>query len=188
MTDVTRLLLQWSSGDATAQAELMDSLYSELRIIAARHLANERQGELQPSALVNEAYLRLIDLNRIQWQNRAHFLAMSAKIMRDVLIDEARKRNAAKRDGGIQVTLSGLSAGDNDSSTNALMLHDLLERLADIDADRARLVELRFYGGLTIDETAEVMGISPATVKRSWEVSRGWLFREINKHQTRPGS
>ncbi len=163
----------------------METLYSELRVIAARHLANERHDELQPSALVNEAYLRLVDLNRIQWQNRAHFLAMSAKIMRDVLIDEARKRNAAKRDGGIQVTLSGISGTNSDPSTNALMLHELLEQLSGIDADRARLVELRFYGGLTIEETAEVMGTSPATVKRSWEVSRGWLYKEINKNKTR---
>jgi RNA polymerase sigma factor (TIGR02999 family) len=186
VSDVTELLLKWNSGDETARAGLMEELYAELRTIAARHLSNERSSaELQPSALVNEAYLRLIDLNRIQWQNRAHFLAMSAKVMRDILVDEARKRRAAKRDGGIQVTLSGISSTNDDPTTNALMLHDLLEQLAEIDADRARLVELRFFGGLTIEETAEVMGISPATVKRSWEVARGWLYREANKGLTR---
>lgn len=161
----------------------MNEVYSELRTIASRRLANEHAGDLQPSALVNEAYLRLIDMNRIQWQNRAHFLAMSAKIMRDILIDEARKRNAAKRDGGVQVTLSGLSVANDDLKTNALMIHELLERLAEIDPDRARLVELRFFGGLTIEETAEVLAVSSATVKRSWDVSRGWLYKEINKQR-----
>lgn len=180
MTDVTQLLLKWNGGDSSARADIMEALYSELRSIAARHLASERSGDLQPSALVNEAYLRLIDLNQIDWQNRAHFLAMSAKVMRDILIDEARKRNAKKRAGGIQVTLSGLASESDGPSTNALVLHEALERLADIDADRARLVELRFYGGLTLEETAEVMGTSVATVKRSWQVVRGWLHKEIN--------
>ncbi len=176
MTDVTQLLLQWNSGDEKARSDLVTALYSELRAIATRHLSGERVGDLQPSALVSEAYLRLIDFDRIQWQNRAHFLAMAAKVMRDVLIDEARKRQAVKRSGGIQVTLSGLSGGGDDPTTNALLIHELLERLADIDPDRARLVELRFFGGLTIEETAEVLGISPATVKRKWQVSRGWLY------------
>ena len=180
---MTELLLQWNSGDKKAQSDLMHELYFELRTIAARHLVNERSGELQPSALVNEAYLRLVDLNRVQWQNRAHFFSMSAKIMRDVLVDESRKRNASKRDGGVQVTLSGLTGTNTDPNTNALLIHELLERLAVIDPDRARLVELRFFGGLTIEETAEVLSVSSATVKRSWDVSRGWLYKEINKVQ-----
>ncbi len=182
MADVTELLLQWNSGDEIARAELMQEIYSELRGIAARHLAGERnQGELQPSALVNEAYLRLIDMNRIEWQSRAHFMAMAARIMREILIDESRKRNAAKRDGGIQVTLSGIFAAVDSPTTNALMIHEALERLAEADPDRAWLVELRFFGGLTIDECAEILEVSPATVKRSWEVARGWLYRAINK-------
>lgn len=185
MADVTELLLQWNSGDKKARASLMDLIYSELRTIAARHLANERHaGQLQPSALVNEAYLRLIDLNRIEWQNRAHFYAMSAKVMREILIDEARKRGAAKRDGGVQVTLSGVSRSHNDPTTNVLMLHDAMERLAEADPERAALVELRFFGGLTIEETAEVLSISPATVKRRWEVARGWLYRSMNQDKS----
>ncbi len=163
----------------------MEHVYPELRTIAARHLANEKHpGELQPGALVNEAYLRLIDLNRIQWQDRAHFLAMASRIMRELLVDEARKRLSAKRDGGIQVTLSGLSGSNNDPNTDVLALHEALQRLGAIDSQRAHLVELRFFGGLTIEETAEVLNISPATVKRSWAVARGWLYREINKGDT----
>lgn len=182
MADVTALLLKWNSGDEQARGALMETVYSELRRIAASHLSRESHAhDLQPSALVNEAYLRLIDLNRIQWQNRAHFLAMSARIMREILIDESRRRNAAKRDGGVQITLTGLSSAQADASTNALALNEAMERLAEADPDRARLVELRFYGGLTIDETAEVLGISAATVKRSWDVARGWLFREMNR-------
>lgn len=185
MSDVTELLLRWNSGDEEARASLMDTLYAELSAVAARHLANERHaGDLEPSALVHEAYLRLIDMNRIQWQNRAHFLAMAARVMRQILISEARKRNAAKRDGGIRITLSGIAQQHKDPTTNALMLEDALEALADIDPERARLVELRFFGGLTIEETAEVLELSPATVKRSWEVARGWLYRTMRKGDT----
>lgn len=181
MADVTELLLRWNSGDDEAQSLLLEELYAELKRIAAIRLAGERHAlELQPSALVNEAYLKLVDLDRIEWHNRAHFLAMSSKIMRDILIDYARRRGAAKRDGGRQVTLTGLTSND-DPGTDVLALHEALERLATIDADKARLVELRFFGGLTIDEAANVLGISPATVKRDWDVARGWLFREVNR-------
>ncbi len=181
MSDATALLLQWNSGDENARASLIKEVYTELTGIAAAHLSRERSVvELQPAALVHEAYLRLIDLNRVQWQNRAHFLAMSARIMREVLIDHARKRGAVKRDGGIQVTMSGLPADNAAQSTNAMMLHNALEELAAVDPERARLVELRFFSGMTIQETAEVLGLSPATVKRSWEVARGWLYRSMN--------
>ena len=182
MPDVTELLLQWNSGDDLARSSLMEKLYEELRSIAKSRLSRERHAvELQPSALVNEAYLKLIDLDRIEWHNRAHFLAMSSKLMRDILIDHARRRNASKRDGGQQVTLSGLASDVGDQSTNVLALHEALERLAKIDEDRARLVELRFFGGLTIEEAAKVLDVSPATVKRSWDVARGWLFKEMNR-------
>ena len=184
MSEVTELLLQWNTGDQDVQAALIEHIYSELNAIAARQLRNERHVDLQPNALVHEAYCRLIDLNRVEWQNRAHFLAMSARIMREVLIDEARKRNAAKRDGGIQVTLSGVFPESDNPSTDVLMLHEALERLAEADPDRARLVELRFFGGLTIEETAVVLDISPATVKRNWTVARGWLYRELNPGTT----
>ena len=182
MSDVTRLLLQWNSGDESVRAALIDSIYSELNTIAARYLAKERQVvELQPNSLVHEAYMRLIDMNRVQWQNRAHFLGMAAKIMREILVDKARQRNAAKRDGGQRITLSGIALSQNDPPTDALMIHEALERLAKVDPERARLVELRFFGGLTIEETAEVMGISAATVKRSWDVARGWLYRAMQE-------
>ncbi len=186
MSDVTELLLQWNEGDEEARAQLMEKIYSELRAIAARHLSNERHAiDLQPSALVNEAYMRLINLNRIEWQDRAHFFAMSARIMREILIDEARKRGAAKRDGGVQVTLTNLAGNSQSPTTNVLMIHEALERLAEVDPERARLVELRFFAGLTIEETAAVLGKSSATVKRSWEVARGWLFQVMNKGNTR---
>lgn len=180
MSEVTELLMLWNSGDTKARASLMEKIYSELRTIAARHLSHERNViELQPSALVNEAYLRLIKMNKIEWQDRAHFLAMSARVMRKILIDESRKRHAAKRDGGAQITLTGLSLSQSEPVTDVQMLHEALERLAAADPGRAHLVELRFYGGLTIEETALVLGLSPATVKRSWEVARGWLYQAL---------
>lgn len=180
VTDTTALLLRWNSGDGHARDRLLEHIYRELTQIAARHLARESTPHtLQPQALVHEAYLKLVDMNRVEWQNRAHFLAMSAQVMRRILIDEARKRLAAKRDGGVRVTLSGISSEPNQPNTDVLMLHEALEKLAEVDADRARLVELRFFGSLTIQETAEVVGTSPATVKRHWEVARGWLYRTM---------
>jgi RNA polymerase sigma factor (TIGR02999 family) len=180
--NVTELLQNWNSRDDEARSKLIDAIYAELTVIAARQLAKERHTiELQPNTLVHEAYLKLVDMNRVAWQNRAHFLAIAAKIMREILIDEARKRNAAKRDGGIRITLSGAIPSHADPATDALMLHEALERLAEADPDRAWLVELRFFGGLTIEETAEVMNSSPATVKRSWDVARGWLYRALQK-------
>lgn len=184
MSDITELLLQWNSGDEEARAALVESLYSELTSIAARFTAGEGNlPDLQPTALVHEAYLRLVDMDRVAWRNRAHFLAMAATVMRQIIVDEARKRDSAKRDGGMQVTLSGIFPTLQEPSTDALMLHEALERLAEVDADRARLVELRYFGGMTIEETAEVLGISPATVKRNWEVARGWLYRAMKKGQ-----
>jgi RNA polymerase sigma factor (TIGR02999 family) len=182
LAEVTELLLSWNNGDDEVRNDLINAIYRELNVIAARQLSRERDVvELQPNTLVHEAYIRLIDMDRVAWQNRAHFLAIAAKIMREILIDAARKRKAAKRDGGIRVTLSGAMPAHNDPGTDALTLHEVLERLAESDPDRARLVELRYFGGLTIEETAEVMNISPATVKRSWDVARGWLYRALKK-------
>ncbi len=178
MTDVTALLLRWRD-DPTAEQALLEAMYDELQRIAASQLANERHvEELQPGTLVSEAYLRLIELKRIEWQDRAHFLAMAARLMREILIDQARKRGAMKRDGGLRVTMTGIK-GDSLPSTNVLMIHDALEALTEIDPKRARIVELRFFGGLTIEETATALEISPATVKRNWEVARGWLFKTL---------
>lgn len=180
--DITELLSRWNNGDKLARDTIVKAIYGELTRIAARHLAGERHAPgLQPHALVHEAYLRMVDINRIDWRDRAHFLAMAARVMREVLIDQARRRNAAKRDGGIRVTLSDVSGQGDEPQTDAQMLHAALDDLALVDPDRARLVELRFFGGLTIEETAEVMDRSPASVKRHWQVARGWLYRAMNK-------
>ncbi|MEL6869542.1 MAG: ECF-type sigma factor [Pseudomonadota bacterium] len=180
MSDLTELLQHWHTGDNAVRGELLGRVYSELRAIAARHLSGERAGALvQPTALVNEAYLKLSGLDRMQWQSRSHFLAMAARMMREYLVDEARRRVASKRDGGVQVTLQDVDAREDSPRTDMLALNEALERLAKADPDRALLVELRFFGGLTVDETAEVLGRSPATVKRHWQVARAWLFREM---------
>lgn len=186
MGDVTVLLQRLNAGDPAARDTLLEQIYGELTAIAARRLAAERHDlELEPQALVHEAWLRMAELDRIAWRDRSHFLAMAARVMRQVLVDAARKRNAWKRDGGMQVTLSGLASSDPGLSTDVLQLHEALERLAEIDPQRAELVELRYFGGLTIDETAELLGSSPATVKRNWDVARGWLFRAMS---TAPGN
>jgi RNA polymerase sigma factor (TIGR02999 family) len=161
-------------------------VYDELRRIASRHVAHERHDlTLQPTAVVHEAFLKLVDLPRLQWRDRTHFLAVASRLMRQVLIDHARARLAAKRSprdeaGGGGQTLVELGA---DSSSPAqvelLALDDALRKLEALDADQARLVELRFFGGLTIQETAEAMDCSPATVKRDWDTARTWLFREL---------
>lgn len=180
MGDVTLLLKQLNEGDLAAREVVLELIYGDLTRLAARYLADEHQErELEPHALVHEAWLRMAELERIAWHDRAHFVAMAARVMRQVLIDAARKRNADKRDGGIQVTLTGLVAQYGNLSTDVLSLHAALEQLAEIDPARAELVELRYFGGLTIEETAEILGSSPATVKRNWEVARGWLYRSL---------
>ncbi len=156
-------------------------LYDELRRIAARQLQGERDGHsLQATAVVHEAYLKLVDLRRMRWQDRRHFLAVASRLMRQVLVDHARARLAAKRGGaGPRVELTEASGVSEPRSVDFVALDGALERLAALDAEQARLVELRFFGGLTIAETAEVLGSSPATVKRDWETARLWLFREL---------
>ncbi len=179
MSEVTELLQRWNSGDADAREAIMERIYGELGGIARRYLADERAAvDLQPTALVHEAYMRLVDFDRIEWQGRTHFLAMAARVMREFLVDAARRRNAQKRDGGIQVTLAGVD-GEAEQATEILVLNEALERLAKADPDRALLVELRFFGGLTIEETASVLEMSPTAVKRSWRVARGWLYQQI---------
>lgn len=181
MSDLTELLQHWHTGDNAARGELLQRVYSELHHIASKHLSGERANPLvQPTVLVNEAYLKLSKLNRIEWQNRSHFLAMAARAMREFLVDEARRRVAAKRDGGVQVTLHDSDHRAETPKTDMLALNEALERLAKADPDRALLVELRFFGGLTVEETAEVLGQSPATVKRSWQVARAWLYQQMN--------
>jgi len=181
--DVTNLLLAWRRGDAAASDELVRVVYDELHRQAARAMRREDSAHtLQATALVNEAYLRLVDQRRVEWKNRAHFFGVAAQLMRRILVDHARGRQAAKRGGG-QRALSLVdvdSAHDADATAiEVLALHAALERLAAIDPRQARLVECRYFGGLNIEETAEVLEISPATVKREWVIARAWLRREL---------
>ena len=179
--DATELLRAWRAGDTGARDRLVALVYPELHAIADRQLRGERaQHTLQPTALVNEAYLRLSGLSRMDWQDRAHFVRMAARVMREVLVDHARRRDAAKRDGGHRVTLTGLDLPAEAADVDVVALDSALVRLEQIDADKARVVELRYFGGLTIEETAEALGISPATVKRHWTAARAWLFEALS--------
>jgi RNA polymerase sigma factor (TIGR02999 family) len=180
--DVTELLLAWRQGDDSALQRLMPMVYDELRRIAHRQMGGERAGHvLQTTALVNEAYLRLIDSSRVEWQNRAHFFAVSSQLMRRVLVDFARSRNYQKRGGGaLQVSLTDCLAEAEKPSTDLLALDDALTALAQTDERSSRVVELRFFGGLSIEETAEALGISPETVKRDWNWAKAWLLRQMS--------
>ena len=180
-TDVTDLLLAWSAGDRSAGERLLDAVYHELHHQASRAMRLEPvNATLQTTALVHEAYLRLVDQRRVVWRNRAHFFGVSAQIMRRILVDQARARLADKRGGGIAyLTLEEDVAPATENAPEIVALHEALERLAALDADQARIVELRYFGGLTIDETAEATGVSPTTVKAEWAIARAWLRREL---------
>lgn len=186
--DVTQLLLDWGNGDAEALERLLPLVHDDLRRRARRFLARERPGHtLQPTAVVNEAYLRLIDQNRVQWQNRAHFLAVAAQMMRRILVDHARTRRREKRGRGVApVPLDDIDVAAREPDLDVVALDDALEALARVDARQAAIVEQRYFGGMTIEETAQRLGISPATVKRDWEVARAWLYRELSR-TTSPG-
>ena len=179
---VTQLLIDWSNGDQAALDRLMPVVYDELRRLASNYLRRERAGHtLQPTALVNEAYLRLVDQRKAKWQNRAQFFGVAAQLMRRILVDHARVRQAQKRGGSDQQQIS-LSHADRIAEhpeIDLLALHEALNQLAVIDPQQARVVELKFFGGLTIEETAEVIGISHATVERDWTMARAWLRREL---------
>ncbi len=179
--NITQLLAAWSSGDRTAADALLPAVYQELHAQAERAMRREGQGHtLQTTALVHEAYLRLVDQRRANWQNRAQFFGVAAQMMRRVLVDHARERLAAKRGGGVShVSLSGVGAAADDDRADLVALDDALSRLAALDPAQARIVELRYFAGLTIEETAEAAGVSPATVKREWAVARAWLAREL---------
>lgn len=179
--NVTQLLLDWNRGNAEALNELIPLVYSELRRLAAGYMKAERPDHtLQPTALVNEAYLCLIDQNNVRWQNRAHFLAIAARTMRHILVDHARRHHAAKRGGGERkLAFDETIYSPGRKNVDLIALDRALDALAAIDPDRSRLVELRFFGGLTVEESAEVLGVSPATVKRLWTMAKAWLFREI---------
>ncbi|HST44693.1 MAG TPA: sigma-70 family RNA polymerase sigma factor [Luteimonas sp.] len=178
--EFTGLMAAWRGGDLAARDRLVGVVYPELRAIAQRQLAGERRNHtLQATALVNEAYLRISGLDRIEWQDRAHFVAVAARLMREILVDHARRRSARKRDGGERVTLSNLDIADGAGEVDVVGLDAALSRLEAIDAVKARVVELRYFGGLTIEETATALGISPATVKRQWQAARTWLFAAL---------
>lgn len=179
--EVTNLLLAWRGGDRDALARLIPLVYGDLRKRAQEYLRRERAGHtLQPTALVNEAYLKLVDQTRVKWQSRAHFLAVASRAMREVLVDYARRHRAARRGSGeTRVALQEGSAATPPRSLDLLALDVALDRLAALDERQSKLVELRIFAGLTIDETAEALGISPATVSREWKHAEAWLHREM---------
>lgn len=178
--DVTGLLLAWSRGDDTASAPLMEAVYEELRRLARGFVRRERREyALQGTVLVHDVYLKLVDQRRVQWQNRKHFFAVAAHAMRRALVDEARAHGAAKRGAVMTVSLDAVDEPSGVAPPDILALHLALERLQSIDPRQARLVELRYFGGLTVDEAAEVLAVAPVTVKRDWALARTWLFREL---------
>jgi RNA polymerase sigma factor (TIGR02999 family) len=181
--DVTRLLARWKDGDEDALQQLVPIVHEELRRLARRQMAGERPGHtLQPTALVNEAYLRLVNLKQMQWQDRAHFFAMGARLMRRILVDFARSRGYQKRGGAAkQVSFTEALEVAEAQATDVVALNDALEALADVDERKSRVVELRFFGGLSLEETAEVLNVSRETVKRDWQFAKMWLLRHLRK-------
>jgi RNA polymerase sigma factor (TIGR02999 family) len=179
--DTTKLLVSARKGDPAALDRLVSHVYDELRRLARRQLAREQAGHtLDTGALVHEAYLRLVDLRRIEWQDRAHFFAMSARLMRRILVDHAVRRNAAKRGGGrVAVPLEDWAGASEDTMQHYPALDEALERLERLSPRQCRIVECRFFAGLSVDETATALGVSPATVKRDWTLARAWLNREL---------
>ncbi len=180
--EITHLLLKWSKGDSDALDRLVPLVYPELRRIARRYMGRENsQHTLQTSALINEAYLRLVDTQDVAWQDRAHFFAVAAQVMRRILIDHARRYRYDKRGGGAtHIALDDAAVIIEERAAEFVALDGALTGLAEVDARKSRIVELRFFGGLTVEETAEVMKLSPITVKREWRAARAWLFREIS--------
>ncbi|HEX4347727.1 MAG TPA: sigma-70 family RNA polymerase sigma factor [Vicinamibacterales bacterium] len=178
---MTALLVAWGGGDESALERLVPVVHAELRRLARQQMANERQGHtLQTTALVNEAYLRLVDLKRIRWQDRAHFLAMSAKLMRRILVDHARTRAAAKRGAGrIPVPIEDIDVAVAERPVDLVALDEALDGLAAADARKAQVVEMRFFGGLSVEETAEALGVSSETVKRDWRIAKTRLLRDL---------
>ena len=181
--DVTSLLIQWREGDPEALNRLLPVIYDELHRIAERYFRKERSNiTLQPTALVNEVYLRLVNQSDIDWQNRAQFFGIAATNMRRILVERARARNAAKRgNGDYKVDLTQISdVPNNDNPLDLLALDRALAELSTFDPQQCRIVECKFFGGLSIEETSQVLGVSPATVKREWALAKAWLFRELS--------
>jgi len=182
--EVTRLLLAWNQGDESALEKLVPLVYQELHRLAQYQMRRERPDHsLQTTALINEAYLRLVDLRNVHWQNRAHFFALCARLMRRILVDFARSRRSAKHGGeeAQPISLEESVVVSSEHSTDLVAVDDALKALTKIDARKAQIVELRFFGGLTAEETAEVLKVSPETVGRDWKLARAWLLRELSR-------
>jgi RNA polymerase sigma factor (TIGR02999 family) len=189
--DITRLLREWQSGEREALDRLILLVYDELRVIASRLASHEwRDGSIQTTALVNEAFMKLVDQRRVDWRNRAHFFAIAARVMRRILLDDARRRLREKRGGGmVTISIEQLSPSPSASpvdTVDVIAIDRALRDLERLDPDQARIIELRFFGGLTIEETGEVLGVSPATVKREWSVAKGWLYRALTSGPAEP--
>jgi RNA polymerase sigma factor (TIGR02999 family) len=181
---ISQLLADWANRDPVARERLVPIVYDELRRLAHHYMRGERTGHtLQTTALVNEVYLRLTGIDSLRWRDRAHFFAMAATLMRRVLVDYARQRGREKRGGGVSVTSLDDIAVAAESAVDIIALDDALERLATVDAQQSRVVELRFFAGLSVEETAEAIGISPATVKRDWATAKLWLYNELRSDE-----
>jgi len=180
--EITELLRAWSEGDESARDHLIPLVYDELRRLAHQHMQREKPGHmLQTTAVVHEAYLRLVDQSQIHFQNRAHFFGITARLMRQILVDDARRRKGAKRGGGaITIALDDVAETAAQQAVKVLALDEALTILADLDRRQSEIVELRFFGGLSIEETAEVLRVSPGTVMREWAFARAWLRNEMN--------
>ena len=180
--DITGLLLAWSEGDEAARGRLVEAVYDGLRQVAQHQLRRERADHsLTPTALVHEAYLRLVDQRRVRWQNRTQFFAIGARVMRRILVDHARARLTEKRDRSLTISLEGVDVGTEPRDVDLLALDAALARLEEMDPRQSRIVELRFFAGLSVEETAAAVGVAPITVKRHWASARAWLFRELRK-------
>src|SRR6202049_14946 len=178
--DISSLLRAWSDGDADALARLTPIVYDELHRLADRYMKRERRGHsLQTTALVNEAYVRLVDYKRMQWQNRAHFFAVSAQLMRRILVEHARRHNVKRGDGVPHVSLEEASMVGPGRARDLVMLDEAMNALARLDPRKVHVVEMRFFGGLSVEETAEVLKVSPITVMRDWSTAKAWLYREL---------
>ncbi|PYR29143.1 MAG: RNA polymerase subunit sigma-70 [Acidobacteria bacterium] len=189
--EITALLRDWQTGDRDALDRMIPLVYRELHVMASRLMSREwRDGTIQTTGLVNEAYLKLVDQRQVDWQGRAHFFAIAAQVMRRILLDAARRRMREKRGGGaVQLVIDDLPVATRAAPVDAidvLAIDRALRDLEQLDADQAKMVELRFFGGLTIEETSAVLGVSPATVKREWAVAKGWLYRALTSGPGQP--
>jgi len=188
-TDVTRILKRWSRGEADARDQVIESVYHELKRVARAQLARERaEHTLQPTALVNEAYLKLLGVDRIQVNDRVHFIAVAARMMRQILIDSGRRRQAGKRNNDVPPSLFFGTVAGQTETVDLMSLDDALRKLEAQHPDQAQVVELRYFGGLTIEETAAAMDISPSTAKRHWRTARAWLFLQLGDGRSGPAA